>query len=108
MATNPGPVHSDRIYKTVYPKAAAEFLRIGGFPGLSSVEIEKTLQRLLNVLGEDQALIDREMESVLQDVFGDRIKNQDEKEKMASTLKGSCQRHRKSLKRSAEYKENDC
>src|SRR5687767_12859486 len=88
IATNPGPVHSDRIYKTVYPKAAAEFLRIGGFPGLSSVEIEKTLQRLLNVLGEDQALIDREMESVLQDVFGDRIKNQDEKEKMASTLKG--------------------
>jgi NAD(P)-dependent dehydrogenase (short-subunit alcohol dehydrogenase family) len=88
VATNPGPVHSDRIYKTVYPKAAAEFLRIGGFPGLSSVEIEKTLQRLLNVLGEDQALIDREMESVLQDVFGDRIKNQDEKEKMASTLKG--------------------
>jgi NAD(P)-dependent dehydrogenase (short-subunit alcohol dehydrogenase family) len=25
VATNPGPVHSDRIYKTVYPKAAAEF-----------------------------------------------------------------------------------
>lgn len=88
VATNPGPVHSDRIYKTVYPKAAAEFLRIGGFPGLSSIEIEKTLQRLLNVLGEDQDLIDREMESVLQDVFGDRIKNQDDKEKMASTLKG--------------------
>lgn len=88
VATNPGPVHSDRIYKTVYPKAAAEFLRIGGFPGLSSVEIEKTLQRLLNVLGEDQSHIDREMESVLQDVFGNRIKNQDDKEKLASTLKG--------------------
>ena len=28
VATNPGPVHSDRIYKTVYPKAAAEFLRL--------------------------------------------------------------------------------
>ncbi|HEY6534290.1 MAG TPA: SDR family oxidoreductase, partial [Candidatus Nitrosocosmicus sp.] len=26
IGTNPGPVHSDRIYKTVYPKAAAEFL----------------------------------------------------------------------------------
>jgi NAD(P)-dependent dehydrogenase (short-subunit alcohol dehydrogenase family) len=88
VATNPGPVHSDRIYKTVYPKAAAEFLRIGGFPGLSSVEIENTLQRLLNVLGEDQSLIDREMESVLQDVFSDRIKNHDDKEKMVSTLKG--------------------
>ena len=87
LATNPGPVHSDRIYKTVYPKAAAEFLRIGGFPGLSSVEIEKTLQRLLNVLGEDQALINREMESVLQDIFGERIKNQDDKDKLSSTLK---------------------
>ena len=55
---------------------------------MSSVEIEKTLQRLLNVLGEDQSLIDREMESVLQDVFGDRIKNQGDKEMLASTLKG--------------------
>jgi len=27
IATNPGPVHSDRIYKTVYPKAASEFLQ---------------------------------------------------------------------------------
>ena len=26
VATNPGPVHSKRIYKTVYPKAAVEFL----------------------------------------------------------------------------------
>jgi len=86
VATNPGPVHSDRIYKTVYPKAAAEFLRIGGFPGLSSAEIEKTLQRLLNVLGEDQAHIDKETESVLQDVFIERIKSQDEKVKLASTL----------------------
>jgi NAD(P)-dependent dehydrogenase (short-subunit alcohol dehydrogenase family) len=86
VATNPGPVHSDRIYKTVYPKAAAEFLRIGGFPGLSSVEIEKTLQRLLNVLGEDQAHIDKEIESVLQDVFIERIKSQDDKAKLATTL----------------------
>jgi NAD(P)-dependent dehydrogenase (short-subunit alcohol dehydrogenase family) len=86
VATNPGPVHSDRIYKTVYPKAAAEFLRIGGFPGLSSVEIEKTLQRLLNVLGENQDIIDREMESVLQDVFAERIKNKDDKAKLTSTL----------------------
>ena len=31
IATNPGPVHSDRIYKTVYPKAAAEFMRVSGF-----------------------------------------------------------------------------
>jgi NAD(P)-dependent dehydrogenase (short-subunit alcohol dehydrogenase family) len=87
IATNPGPVHSDRIYKTVYPKAAAEFLRIGGFPGLSSIEIEKILQRLLNVLGEDQTVIDREMDMILQDVFSERIKNQDDKTKLTSTLR---------------------
>ncbi|HEX7818912.1 MAG TPA: SDR family NAD(P)-dependent oxidoreductase [Nitrososphaeraceae archaeon] len=87
VATNPGPVHSDRIYKTVYPKAAAEFLRIGGFPGLSSIEIEKTLQRLLNILGEDQTVIDKEMDMVLQDVFGERIRNQDDKTKFTSKLR---------------------
>ena len=87
IATNPGPVHSDRIYKTVYPKAAAEFLRIGGFPGLSSIEIEKILQRLLNILGEDQTVIDKEMDMILQDVFSERIKTQDNKTKLASTLR---------------------
>lgn len=87
VATNPGPVHSDRIYKTVYPKAAAEFLRIGGFPGLSSIEIEKILQRLLNVLGEDQTAVNNEMDVVLQKVFNERIKNEDEKLKLSSTLR---------------------
>lgn len=87
IATNPGPVHSDRIYKTVYPKAAAEFLRIGGFPGLSSIEIEKVLQRLLNILGEDQTAIDKEMDMILQDVFSERIKTQDNKTKLTSTLR---------------------
>jgi NAD(P)-dependent dehydrogenase (short-subunit alcohol dehydrogenase family) len=37
-------------------------------------------------LGENQAIIDREMESVLQDVFAERIKNKDEKAKLTSTL----------------------
>jgi NAD(P)-dependent dehydrogenase (short-subunit alcohol dehydrogenase family) len=87
IATNPGPVHSDRIYKTVYPKAAAEFLRIGGFPGLSSIEIEIVLQRLLNILGEDQTVIDKEMDMILQDVFSERIKTQDNKTKLTSTLR---------------------
>lgn len=87
ITTNPGPVHSDRIYKTVYPKAAAEFLRIGGFPGLSSIEIEKILQRLLNILGEDQTVIDKEMDMILQDVFSERIKTQDNKTKLTSTLR---------------------
>jgi NAD(P)-dependent dehydrogenase (short-subunit alcohol dehydrogenase family) len=87
IATNPGPVHSDRIYKTVYPKAAAEFLRIGGFPGLTSVEIEKILQRLLNILGEDQTILDKEMDMILQDVFSERIKTQDDKTKLTSRLR---------------------
>lgn len=51
IATNPGPVHSDRIYKTVYPKAAAEFLRIGGFKGMKSNVIELILSKILPHLG---------------------------------------------------------
>src|SRR5437867_2499231 len=86
VATNPGPVHSDRIYKTVYPKAAAEFLRIGGFPGLSSIEIEKILQRLLNVLGQDQTALNKEMDLVIQEVFNKRIKNEDDKLKLTLRL----------------------
>src|SRR5580765_4409698 len=87
VATNPGPVHSDRIYKTVYPKAAAEFLRIGGFPGLSSTEIEKILQRLLNVLGEDQTAVDTEIVSVIQELFSEKAKKEDHKSNLSSTLR---------------------
>jgi NAD(P)-dependent dehydrogenase (short-subunit alcohol dehydrogenase family) len=57
IATNPGPVHSDRIYKTVYPKAAAEFLRIGGYPELTSIEIEKVATKVLPLLGEPDNII---------------------------------------------------
>ena len=57
IATNPGPVHSDRIYKTVYPKAAAEFLRIGGYPDLTSIEIEKVAIKALPLLGEPDNII---------------------------------------------------
>ena len=59
IATNPGPVHSDRIYKTVYPKAAAEFLRIGGYPGLSSLEIEKVTAGALPLLGEPADVVSK-------------------------------------------------
>jgi NAD(P)-dependent dehydrogenase (short-subunit alcohol dehydrogenase family) len=59
VATNPGPVHSDRIYKTVYPKAAAEFLRIGGYPGLNSVEIEKAASLALPLLGESEETVSK-------------------------------------------------
>ncbi len=53
IATNPGPVHSDRIYKTVYPKAASEFLRISGFNGLNPIDVENINSKLLMFLGED-------------------------------------------------------
>ncbi len=64
IATNPGPVHSDRIYKTVYPKAAAEFLRIGGYPGLSSLEIEKVTAGALPLLGEPGDIVSKGVSQV--------------------------------------------
>lgn len=64
VATNPGPVHSDRIYKTVYPKAAAEFLRIGGFPGLTNKQIEEISTSLLPFLGEDEQIIETETQKI--------------------------------------------
>ena len=50
IATNPGPVHSDRIYKTVYPKAAAEFMRVGGFEGLTPAQVEEARDDLLECI----------------------------------------------------------
>lgn len=57
IATNPGPVHSDRIYKTVYPRAAAEFMRVGGFEGLTPVQVEAATSDILPLLGEDDKAI---------------------------------------------------
>lgn len=68
IATNPGPVHSDRIYKTVYPKAAAEFLRIGGYADLTSSHIDHACTKLLPLLGEDDALISSGLREVAQDI----------------------------------------
>ena len=53
IATNPGPVHSDRIYKTVYPKAASEFMRVSGFEDLSPVEVEEASKELLECILKD-------------------------------------------------------
>lgn len=72
IATNPGPVHSDRIYKTVYPKAAAEFLRIGGYPGLSSLEIEKITLGALPLLGEPEDAISKGVSQVSQEICESR------------------------------------
>ncbi len=57
IATNPGPVHSDRIYKTVYPRAAAEFLRISGYQGLTSIEVERVSAQLLELLGQPESTV---------------------------------------------------
>ncbi len=72
IATNPGPVHSDRIYKTVYPKAAAEFLRIGGYPGLSSLEIEKVTVGALPLLGEPAAVVAKGVSQVAAEILNSR------------------------------------
>ena len=72
IATNPGPVHSDRIYKTVYPKAAAEFLRIGGYPGLSSLEIEKVTAGALPLLGEPASVVAKGVSQVAAEILNSR------------------------------------
>ncbi len=53
IATNPGPVHSDRIYKTVYPKAASEFMRVSGFEDLNPAEVEEAKDDLLECIQAD-------------------------------------------------------
>jgi len=57
IGTNPGPVHSDRIYKTVYPKAASDFLRVSGFEDLSPSEVEAANNEIVGLLGEDEETI---------------------------------------------------
>lgn len=69
IAVNPGPVHSDRIYKTVYPKAAAEFLRIGGYQGLTSAEIERVLTQLLQILGEPETVISEGIKNAANEIL---------------------------------------
>ncbi len=57
IATNPGPVHSDRIYKTVYPKAAAEFMRVSGFENLTPQEVEEVNNDILPLMGEEEQTV---------------------------------------------------
>jgi len=45
------------------------------------------LQRLLNVLGEDQTAVNKEMDLVIQEVFNERIKNEDDKLKLTLRLR---------------------
>src|SRR5437879_2448150 len=57
IATNPVPVHSDRIYKTVYPKAAAEFMRVSGFESLTPLEVEEVNNDILPLMGEEEQTV---------------------------------------------------
>ncbi|VFJ15440.1 SDR family NAD(P)-dependent oxidoreductase [Candidatus Nitrosocosmicus franklandus] len=87
IATNPGPVHSDRIYKTVYPKAAAEFLRIGGFAGLTNKQVEEVTSSLLPYLGEDAETIQSQTKEVAKGlVEQDPNLNVDEAQKLLKEL----------------------
>ena len=72
IATNPGPVHSDRIYKTVYPKAAAEFMRVSGFEELSPARVESAGWDLLPLLGEDEGVIKNGVAAAAEKISGHR------------------------------------
>jgi NAD(P)-dependent dehydrogenase (short-subunit alcohol dehydrogenase family) len=88
IATNPGPVHSDRIYKTVYPKAAAEFLRIGGYPGLSSLDIEKITADALPLLGEPADVVTKGVSQVAADICKsrDQVVSEENINKLSETV----------------------
>jgi NAD(P)-dependent dehydrogenase (short-subunit alcohol dehydrogenase family) len=89
IATNPGPVHSDRIYKTVYPKAAAEFLRIGGFKGMKSSVIELILSKILPHLGSSTTEIASKGKEIAKEIIKSKVdmnSNQDDLERDISEL----------------------
>ena len=93
ISTNPGPVHSDRIYKTVYPKAAAEFLRIGGYPGLSSVEVEMAATKALPLLGEEKSVISNGLAEISKELYlsrnSDKNNNNNASESLANDSEDS-------------------
>ena len=88
ISTNPGPVHSDRIYKTVYPKAAAEFLRIGGYPGLSSVEIESSSTIGLDLLGEPSNIYNNGISEIAKTISNDRKQDVSDSKDIESVING--------------------
>jgi NAD(P)-dependent dehydrogenase (short-subunit alcohol dehydrogenase family) len=83
IATNPGPVHSDRIYKTVYPKAASEFMRVSGFEDLTPVEVDAANKELLPLLGEDENTVKQGISNAAQKLSQENGK---EVQKLTDTL----------------------
>ncbi len=93
IATNPGPVHSDRIYKTVYPKAAAEFLRIGGYPELSPTEIEVVTAKALPYLGDSDDVVMKACNEVAAEIAAKRGQSDNSAvTKLATTVKGALEK----------------
>lgn len=93
VATNPGPVHSDRIYKTVYPKAAAEFLRVGGYPGLDSSEIEVSATKGLDLLGEPPEVFSKGIKEIAQQVSSSRSSVSSSSTSTSTTTSSSTSKH---------------
>ncbi|NOJ28197.1 MAG: alcohol dehydrogenase [Nitrososphaera sp.] len=90
IATNPGPVHSDRIYKTVYPKAAAEFLRVGGYPGLASTEVEVVTAKALPYLGDAEDVVAKAVKETAVEIAKKRGQQDDETvNKLTETVAGA-------------------
>src|ERR687890_734396 len=74
-------------YTAVYPKAAAEFLRVGGYPGLSPVEIERAANKALPLLGEEDIIVKDGIREVANEVAKLRgNQTPDEIEKLSSTI----------------------
>lgn len=87
IATNPGPVHSDRIYKTVYPKAAAEFMRVGGYENLTPEEVELVNNDILPLLGEDDGIVKVGIKQAVSKLAKTKsISSEAEVQKLANTI----------------------
>lgn len=83
IATNPGPVHSDRIYKTVYPKAASEFMRVSGFEDLTPMEVDIANGLIVPLLGENEKIVQEGIENAAKSIATNTGKDL---EKLKTTL----------------------
>jgi NAD(P)-dependent dehydrogenase (short-subunit alcohol dehydrogenase family) len=88
IVTNPGPVHSDRIYKTVYPKAAMEFLRISGYPGLTPQEIGNYADWFFSLMGESEEVVTSGIKDLSLEIQKARKDSSGDQESLRDSLSG--------------------
>jgi len=88
IVTNPGPVHSDRIYKTVYPKAAMEFLRISGYPGLTPQEIGNYADWFFSLMGESEEVVTSGIKDLSLEILKARKDSSGDQESLRDSLSG--------------------